>query len=821
MKQWNNHAYELLKSKNMKTTRTPLLIILCLFIHQSSILNAQDPLEEIKIGIICDYESARIYYSPVVINDIKTLVGSEYNLQFPEDKIVDGGYSYNQIKQYVLDFLADDDLDIVIGIGPMVSQILGVSGPFEIPVLATGVFHPGHQNIPITSSNTSGVENFGYLMVPMSIERDLELFHTIYPFKNLGFLIYEDYPNSIPGFNDFFYNFLTGYDAKSQIIPVGKDYRQAIENLPADLDALYIGFLFDYTPVELEELINLLNETKLPTFSLIGRPYVEMGLLAGAAPGALLDNLSRRIALDVVKILNGEDPANFPVTVQYKDELVINMRTARKIDFFPSFSTLAQAEVLYEEDLENARIITFQGLIAEVLENNLNLKVASQEVLAGSNEIDKARSNVLPQVDISASNVVIDKARAEGSLGMNPQKSTFGSGQFSQVIYSEPAFANLKIQKILQRRRESEFNQQELDLILMAGEAYINILKAQTYEKILRENLNLTRKHLDIARLRQEVGFSGASDVYRWESEIERVSIEVMNARAQKRAAEIALNEILNRPLDETFIVDVLDKNDPFITDQNMLGLISNARTWKYFISFMVTEALERSPELKQVDMYIEAQERMLVSNRRSRYTPTVGFQTQGDYFISRRGAGTEPMEPIEIPGMDPIIIGTELKDYQWNIGISASLPIFQGGYKNARIRQSEIELSILNERRNDLINKISQRSITSFEFVGASSPAMEMAERAADAANKSLELSQDAYGRGLISIVDLLDVQKAAAQSKFSEANSVYEYLLDYLQVSRASGIFIFLLTGEEKTDLMTRLLQYMATHAPNETIK
>ena len=778
-------------------------------------------MEEIKIGIICDYESARIYYSPVVINDIRTLVGSEYNLQFPEDKIVDGGYSYNQIKQYVLDFLADDDLDIVIGIGPMVSQILGVSGPFEIPVLATGVFHPGHQNIPITSSNTSGVENFGYLMVPMSIERDLELFHTIYPFKNLGFLIYEDYPNSIPGFNDFFYNFLTGYDTKSQIIPVGKDYRQAIENLPADLDALYIGFLFDYTPVELEELINLLNETKLPTFSLIGRPYVEMGLLAGAAPGALLDNLSRRIALDVVKILNGEDPANFPVTVRYKDELVINMRTARKIDFFPSFSTLAQAEVLYEEDLENARIITFPGLIAEVLENNLNLKVASQEVLAGSNEIDKARSNVLPQVDISASNVVIDKARAEGSLGMNPQKSTFGSGQFSQVIYSEPAFANLKIQKILQRRRESEFNQQELDLILMAGEAYINILKAQTYEKILRENLNLTRKHLDIARLRQEVGFSGASDVYRWESEIERVSIEVMNARAQKRAAEIALNEILNRPLDETFIVDVLDKNDPFITDQNMLGLISNARTWKYFISFMVTEALERSPELKQVDMYIEAQERMLVSNRRSRYTPTVGFQTQGDYFISRRGAGTESMEPIEIPGMDPIIIGTELKDYQWNIGISASLPIFQGGYKNARIRQSEIELSILNERRNDLINKISQRSITSFEFVGASSPAMEMAERAADAANKSLELSQDAYGRGLISIVDLLDVQKAAAQSKFSEANSVYEYLLDYLQVSRASGIFIFLLTGEEKTDLMTRLLQYMATHAPNETIK
>lgn len=97
----------------------------------------------------------------------------------------------------------------------------------------------------------------------------------------------------------------------------------------------------------------------------------------------------------------------------------------------------------------------------------------------------------------------------------------------------------------------------------------------------------------------------------------------------------------------------------------------------------------------------------------------------------------------------------------------------------------------------------------------------MEMAERAAEAAGKSLDLSQDAYGRGLISIVDLIDVQKAAAQSQLSEANSVYEYLLDYLQVSRANGIFLFLLSGEEKTNLMSRLLQHMVTNAPDETIQ
>jgi outer membrane protein TolC len=405
---------------------------------------------------------------------------------------------------------------------------------------------------------------------------------------------------------------------------------------------------------------------------------------------------------------------------------------------------------------------------------------------------------------------------------MNAQKTTLGTGQLSQVIFSEPAMANLRIQKILQERRNYEFSQREFDKVLEASLAYLNLLKAQTYERILKENLNLTKKHLDIARLRQEVGFSGASDVYRWESEIARLNIEVVNARALRRAAGFSLNEILNRPLDEKFIAEDLASDDEFITGQGGLeSTISNARTWESFIAFMLDEALERSPELKQLDQYIAAQKRFLKMNLRSRYLPTLGIQTQGDYFMSRRGAGTEPMDPIEIPGMDPISIGTEPKSTQWSFGISASLPLFQGGYKEAEIKQSEIDLDILADQRSDMVNKITQRSLTSFEFIGASSPAMDMASQAAEAASLSLALSQEAYSKGQISIVDLIDVQAAAAQSNLLKSNSVYDYLIDYLKISRATGIFLFLLTPDERTDLTQRLLQHMVINAPYELIR
>ncbi len=807
----------------MKTSREIVkLILVTISFLAFADLHAQEVSEEITIGIISDYESANLYFAPMIINETMRLAGARHNIVFLEDKVVSGDFNFEKLKEYAREFLAGDELDIVVGLGGLVSEILSKRGPFEKPVLANGVFHPGLQSIPITPDNTSGVRNFGYTLVSFSMERDLETFHTIFPFKNLGLLMYEVYLNSIPGIEDYFYSFIEKYDARAQIIPVGEDYTEAIENLPADLDAIYIGLLYDYSLSELQDFINRLNNKKLPSFALIGRPYVELGVLAGAAPGNNLENLSRRVALDIEKILDGEDPSNFSVAVDYKDELVINMKTAREIDFFPTFTTLAQAEVLFEEGLEDARRISYPGMIAELLENNLNLRIAGQEVQSGSKEISKARSAYLPQVNLSASNVVIDKTRAEASFGMNAEKTTFATGQLSQVIYSEPAIANIRIQKILQEQRNHEFTQRELDKVLEASLAYLNLLKAQAYERILKENLNLTRKHLDIARLRQEVGFSGASDVYRWESEIARLNIEVVTARAQRRAAGFALNEILNRPLDEQFIAEDLAADNEFITGQGGLeSTISNARTWRYFKDFMVDEALERSPELKQLDQYIAVQERLLKMNLRSRYLPTLGIQTQGDYFLSRRGSGTEPMDPIEIPGMEPIVIGTAPKSTQWNLGISASLPIFQGGYKEAEIRQSRIDLDILADQRNDLVNKIIQRSLTRFEFIGASSPAMDMASQAAAAADLSLALSQEAYSKGQISIVDLIDVQAAAAQSNLLKSNSVYDYLIDYLELSRTIAIFLFLLTPDERTDLTQRLLQHMVSKAPYELIR
>ena len=95
-----------------------------------------------------------------------------------------------------------------------------------------------------------------------------------------------------------------------------------------------------------------------------------------------------------------------------------------------------------------------------------------------------------------------------------------GTASLSQVIYADPAWANLSIQKNLQTAREQEREAVRFDITLEAAASYLNVLRAKAVERIEKENLNLTRSNLELAKVRQSVGISGPAEVYRWEAAI-------------------------------------------------------------------------------------------------------------------------------------------------------------------------------------------------------------------------------------------------------------------------------------------------------------
>ena len=101
------------------------------------------------------------------------------------------------------------------------------------------------------------------------------------------------------------------------------------------------------------------------------------------------------------RILIGEDPATFQVNFLEREELTINMSTARAIHVYPSFALMTVAELLHQKREDVRRTLTLRLAMEESVAANLDLAARDRAVAAGAEGISIARSFLLPQLDVS------------------------------------------------------------------------------------------------------------------------------------------------------------------------------------------------------------------------------------------------------------------------------------------------------------------------------------------------------------------------------------------------------------------------------------
>jgi outer membrane protein len=164
---------------------------------------------------------------------------------------------------------------------------------------------------------------------------------------------------------------------------------------------------------------------------------------------------------------------------------------------------------------------------------------------------------------------------------------------------------------------------------------------------------------------------------------------------------------------------------------------------------------------------------------------------------LNRGGAGST----LPVPGPD---------DESWSLALSAQWPIYFGGALRARINQEEFSLTRLERERAALVEGIEAETRAALHRASGSYPAVELSLDASRAATENLALVTDAYSRGAVSVTDLIDAQNTALAAELRAADSQYAYLIDLVDILRATADFSLLIDTESTEAWFQRVEAY-----------
>jgi len=237
-------------------------------------------------------------------------------------------------------------VDVIVAAGTL-AALPAKRATGTIPIVFAGAFSPVERGI-VTSLARPGANVTG-VALHVGLAKHLQLLKEMAPRISRVAYFY-----SPPAADEYTSTYLEGLKADGRALDVKLDLVHVRE--PADVERAFSeftrnrtnGLLVDNPSVLLrvrERVCGLALKQRLPVVGR-GREFADAGCLTSY--GENLDEVYRRAATYVDRILKGMKPADLPVEQPTKFEFVINMKTARALGLTIPWSVLLRADQVIE-----------------------------------------------------------------------------------------------------------------------------------------------------------------------------------------------------------------------------------------------------------------------------------------------------------------------------------------------------------------------------------------------------------------------------------------------------------------------------------------
>jgi outer membrane protein len=408
--------------------------------------------------------------------------------------------------------------------------------------------------------------------------------------------------------------------------------------------------------------------------------------------------------------------------------------------------------------------LSLRDAIQAAIDNNVNVRLLKERIAAAQAQADTSLGALLPNVSgyVNGRNQTVNLA----AFGL-PADRLSGLGLTRSVtepfdVYDARAtlVQNIFSLSLIQRWRAAkagvnvadlEAEVTKRDVMAMVGLLYIEALRADEAVKAREADIELSRQLLKLARDRRAAGVATGLDVTREEVHLENNKQRLLVSQNEMESARLNLIRALG-------------------------------------IGFEVRLTL--TDELKFIPVESQRAEEALTTAREQRVELRVQENRQKLAALSLSSVASERLPSLSLNG-DYGWIGLKPEDALATraIGLTFSVPIFDGGQREGRISETRSRVRQESIRMKDVSDQVTLEVRNALLTLDSSTQQVAVSEKGLELALKELTFARDRFAAGLTTNIEVTNAQNSVARARDNQIEALFRFNASRINLARAKG--------------------------------
>lgn len=408
--------------------------------------------------------------------------------------------------------------------------------------------------------------------------------------------------------------------------------------------------------------------------------------------------------------------------------------------------------------------LSLRDAIAAALDNNNTVRLLKERIAAAQAAADQSFGSLMPNlsgyvnqrnqtVNLAAFGIPQNRLTQLGVPGgrTEPFDIFDARGSLVQNIFSLSLIQRWRAAKTGITVADLEAEITKRDTTATVGLLYVEALRAEAAVKAKQANVRLGQELLKLASDRKAAGVATGLDVTREEVQLENERQQLLIAENDVETAKLNLT----RSLGIDFGVRVV------LTDE--LKMVESLPQGP-------AEALMVAKE-NRLELKAQATRQKLaalsLSSVTSERLPSLAFN--GDYGW----IGTKADEAL----------GTH------TVGVTLSVPIFDGGQRESRISENRSRVRQESIRMKDVSDQVNLEVRNALLTLNSTRQQVGVAQKGLDLAHKELTFARDRFAAGLTTNIEVTNAQTALARARDNLVEALFRFNASRINLARAQG--------------------------------